>query len=89
MLRRLALVRTNFSEEPMASIIKVKGISEVIAYDIPSSPILFTVMIYVSHYSEISFVRRGTRRNITGDVIPHSYRHENLKTYIALIGWAL
>jgi hypothetical protein len=30
-----------------------------------------------------------TRRNIPEDAILRSHRHENLKSYIALTGWAL
>jgi hypothetical protein len=32
---------------------------------------------------------RPTRRHIQEDDILHSDRHENLKSYIALTGWAL
>jgi hypothetical protein len=32
---------------------------------------------------------RTTRRNITDDGILHSHRRENLKSCIALTGWAL
>jgi hypothetical protein len=32
---------------------------------------------------------RATRRNVPEDGILHSRRHENLKSYIALTGWAL
>jgi hypothetical protein len=36
-----------------------------------------------------SVLTRATRRNIPGDGILHSHRFENLKSYIALTGWAL
>jgi hypothetical protein len=38
---------------------------------------------------EKSVFTRATRRNITEDGILHSYRRENIKSYIALTGWAL
>jgi hypothetical protein len=39
--------------------------------------------------SETSVLTRATRRNIPEDGNLHSHRRENLKSYIALIGWAL
>jgi hypothetical protein len=39
--------------------------------------------------SEMSVLTRTTRRHIPGDGILHSHRRENLKSYIALTGWAL
>jgi hypothetical protein len=36
-----------------------------------------------------SVLARATRRNIPEDGILHSHRPENLKSYIALTGWAL
>jgi hypothetical protein len=36
--------------------------------------------------SETSILIRATRRNITEDGILHSYRRENLKSYVALTG---
>jgi hypothetical protein len=38
---------------------------------------------------EKSVLTRSTRRNIPEDDILHGYRRENLKSYIALIGWTL
>jgi hypothetical protein len=72
-LRRVALVRIDIPEERIAPIIRVRLLVTV---NIHSSPIFVTVMI-------------ATRRNIPEDGIPHSHRRENLKSYIALIGWAL
>jgi hypothetical protein len=39
--------------------------------------------------SETSVLTRVARRSIPEDTIFHSHRHENLKSYIALIGWTL
>jgi hypothetical protein len=38
--------------------------------------------------SETSVLTRATQRNIPEDNL-HRHRHENLKSYIALTGWAL
>jgi hypothetical protein len=65
MLRRMALVRTDVSEECIASSIRVKTISELgtmLAVTSNSSKlILFTVMMEVIHYSETSVRTRATR----------------------------
>jgi hypothetical protein len=39
--------------------------------------------------SETTFLTRPTLRNIPEDGIPHSHRRKNLKSNIALAGWAL
>jgi hypothetical protein len=39
--------------------------------------------------SKSSVLTRATRRNMPEDGILHSHRWENLKSYIALTGWAL
>jgi hypothetical protein len=39
--------------------------------------------------SETSVLTRATRHNIPEDAILHSHCRENLKSYIALIGWTL
>jgi hypothetical protein len=115
MLRRVALVRTDVSEELSASFIRVTRIGElgttlgvttdrsyahivflrsvrrllVTASVVPSSPILVTLMMQLLSSSETSVLTRATQSNIPEDVILHSYRRENLKSYIALTGWAL
>jgi hypothetical protein len=38
---------------------------------------------------ETSVLTRATRRNIPEGAILHSHRRENLKSHIALTGWAL
>jgi hypothetical protein len=55
----------------------------VTANVVPSSPILVTLMMEALSSSEMSGLKRATRRNI------HSHRRENLKSYIALTGWSL
>jgi hypothetical protein len=39
--------------------------------------------------SETSNLTRATQRNIPEDGILHSHRRGNLKSYIALTGWAM
>jgi hypothetical protein len=91
MLCRVALVRTDVSEEPSASIIRVTRIGKqgttfaVTSYRllatanvVPSSLILVTLMLEALSASETSIVTRATRRNIPEDVIFHSHRRENL-----------
>jgi hypothetical protein len=98
MLRCVALVRTDVSEELSASFIRVTRIDElgttlavtcmyqllVTASVVPSSPILVTPMKEALSSSEMSVLARTTQRNIPEDTILHSHRRENLKSYWAL-----
>jgi hypothetical protein len=46
-------------------------------------------MMEAIYSSEMSVLTRATRRKIAEDGILHSHRRENLKSYIALTGWAM
>jgi hypothetical protein len=96
MLRRVALVRTDVSEERSASNIRVTTIGElgttlavVTAHVVPSSPIVATLNIEELSSSETSVLTRATRCNIPEDSILHSHSRENLKSYIPLTVWTL
>jgi hypothetical protein len=73
MLRRVAFVRTDVSEEP--------GRLLVAACVVFSTPILVTLMKEAPGFSETSVLTRATRRNIPEDTILHSHHRENLKPY--------
>jgi hypothetical protein len=70
MLRRVDLVRTDVSEELSVSFIRVTRIGE-----------LGTTLAVASNRRTL--LTRATRRNIPEDVILHSHRRENLKSYSA------
>jgi hypothetical protein len=71
LLRRVAVVRTDVSEELSASFIRVTRIGE-----------LRTTLAATSNRRTLRRkVTRATRRDIPEDTIHHSHRRENLKSY--------
>jgi hypothetical protein len=81
----VAILRTDVSEERVAFMTRLNGISKVA----PNWLILFTLVMETICFSEESVQIRITRRHVPEDGILHIHRRENLKSYIYLTGWDL
>jgi predicted hotdog family 3-hydroxylacyl-ACP dehydratase len=57
----------------------------VTASVVPSSQILVTLMKEALSAAETSVLTRATWRNVSEDVILHSHRRENLKSYMVAV----
>jgi hypothetical protein len=83
----VALVRTDFSEKGIASIITVTGIGGLETLVVTSNR--STLMMEAKLSSETSVLTRATQQHIPEDGILHSQRRGNLRYYIPLTGWAM
>jgi hypothetical protein len=83
LLRRLALVRTDVSEEPGAFFIRVTKIGELGTTQAATRN-RRTLRRNTKLPSQTSVLTRATRRNYPEDTILHSHGRENLKSYIII-----
>jgi hypothetical protein len=67
-------------------VVFLRKVRRWVTANVPSSPILITVMMEALSSSETAVLTRSTRSNIPKDDILHSYLCEHLKSYIVLTG---
>jgi hypothetical protein len=79
MLRRVALVRTDISEERIASINRATIIGKLVTTLTVTSN-RSTLMMEAKHSYETLVLTRATRRNTPEDGTLRSHRRENLKS---------
>jgi hypothetical protein len=88
MLLRVAIVRTDVSDERKASIFSATGIG-VLGKKFAVTGNRRTQLRNNISSSETSGLTRTTLRKIPEDFNLHSHSRGNLKSYIALTGWGL
>jgi hypothetical protein len=88
MLHQVALVKTEVSEECIATIIQHHSMLQLlVTADVaPSSPTVVTLMMEAILSSETSFLTGATLRIIAEDSILHSHCRENFKSCMELTG---
>jgi hypothetical protein len=73
MLRRVALVRTDVSEE-LSAFVFLRSVRRIlVTVNVPSSPILVTLLMEALSFSETSVLTRATQRNVPEDGIPQGH----------------